>query len=456
MCERARLLSQLWGGRRAMLRHVIVLDISLGTDHDLKSLTWSLVTSVLGTMTTQILTQSHRILRQHTFQDPSIDSSFCRPFLSHIISFLLQLQHHLFFSSNSHFFSIRVGMPLPLPSCCIFSLGQKGLLHNWKFPVWSPSNPWLFRVTVVSRGNSASKNLQEETQWPKCCLYETPYVAAPIRETGDVVARTPTYMGLPTDAPTRARFFWFMRNAFLKRPIPLNYWLLCPFFLWGSHMQKQYQERTTLRTWPWKTQGRDTEWSAPTIAHHIHSASVPLGMTVAQRYDVRWDWLWDACHMAGVHWGTGCKGFCSKEGPHYNFEQSMRKLSYDKQQSTFFTSLDPLGIPYPSCTALLSKAYVTWESGAQGFLWVRKMWFVFFQRRFAPETFSERQKGERSPVVSLYQVPASVLLQEIHAFCAKNMGAHVRHTTSECQRYQKMGQEIGFLCSRERRKELSK
>ncbi len=41
--------------------------------------------------------------------------------------------------------------------------------------------------------------------------------------------------------------------------------------------QNQYHQKTTLRTWPWKTQERDAEWSAPTNAHHIHGASVLLG-----------------------------------------------------------------------------------------------------------------------------------------------------------------------------------
>jgi hypothetical protein len=82
----------------------------------------------------------------------------------------------------------------------------------------------------LHRGNSASENLLQETQWPKRCLYKTPYVAAPIRETGDVIARTPSYAQLPTDTPTRTRFFWFTSNAFLKRPILLKYWLLHLFF----------------------------------------------------------------------------------------------------------------------------------------------------------------------------------------------------------------------------------
>ncbi len=52
-----------------------------------------------------------------------------------------------------------------------------------------------------------------------------------------------------------------------------------------------------------------------------------VGDVVAQRYDVLCDWLWDSCHMAGVHWGSRCEGFCSEEGPHYRCEQSARKLS---------------------------------------------------------------------------------------------------------------------------------
>ncbi len=165
-------------------------------------------------------------------------------------------------------------------------------------------------------------------------------------------------------------------------------------------------------------QERGAEWSALTIAHHIHGTSVQLGTTVAQRYDVPWDWLWDACHIAGVCQGTRCKGFRSKEGPHYRFEQSGRNpLECDQVQIALGNCPEavigqatinlihkfgnPLRIPYPSCTALLSRAYVMQESLGWGFLWVRKVWFAFAQWKFAPETFGKRQKGERSPVVSL-------------------------------------------------------
>ncbi len=122
-----------------------------------------------------------------------------------IISFLVQLQHLLLPSLIVTSSQVRVVMPLPLWLSCISGLGPEGLRHNRTIPVWSPGN--LLRVTLASRGNSASGNLWQETQQPKCCLYKTPYVAAPLRETGDVIARTPPYARFPTDAPTWASFF---------------------------------------------------------------------------------------------------------------------------------------------------------------------------------------------------------------------------------------------------------
>ncbi len=170
-------------------------------------------------------------------------------------------------------------------------------------------------------------------------------------------------------------------------------------------------------------QERDTEWLAPTNAHHAHCAPRQLGTTVNWRYDVPWDWLWVACQLAGERWGTRCEGFCSKEGPHYCFEQSARNpLERDQVQIVLGNHPEavigqgtinllihkfgnPVRIPYPNGTALLSGAYVMQESWAQGFVWVRKVWFTFAQQTFAPETFGKRQKGERSLVVSATRFP---------------------------------------------------
>ncbi len=65
---------------------------------------------------------------------------------------------------------------------------------------------------------------------------------------------------------------------------------------------------------------RDVEQSAPTQACHTHCVPMQMGATANWRYDVHCDWLQEACHMARVRWGTHCKGFCSKEGPHYQME----------------------------------------------------------------------------------------------------------------------------------------
>jgi hypothetical protein len=217
-------------------------------------------------------------------------------------------------------------------------------------------------------------------------------------------------------------------------------------------MQKQYHRRTTLRTRPWKTQERDAEWSAPTIAHHIHGASVPLGTTVAQRYDVPRDWLWDACHMAGECWGSRCEGFHSKEGLLYHFEQSARNPTIN----LIHEFGNPLGIPCTwavlrSLAGLMSHEKVS----VRGFLWVRKVWFTFAQQTFAPETFGKRQKGEKSPVVSL--LPGSherLTLRNPRILCQKYGGACTTYYLVVPKVWE-TGQEIRFPCSWERRKEIS-
>ncbi len=131
-------------------------------------------------------------------------------FLSLIISFLVQLQHLLLPSLIVTSSQVRVGMPLPLLLCCISGLGPEGLLHNLMIPYGLPVT-YLGWPLHLHRGKSPSKNLQQDTQWPKCCLYKTPYAAAPVRETGDVITRTPLYAWLSTDTPTRTRFFFGSR-----------------------------------------------------------------------------------------------------------------------------------------------------------------------------------------------------------------------------------------------------
>ena len=81
--------------------------------------------------------------------------------------------------------------------------------------------------------------------------------------------------------------FWFTSNAVLKRPISLKYWLLRPLSTRKPHAK-----------------------AVPSKDYFMYMRT----LIVAWRYDVPQDWLWDACHMAGVCWGSRCKWFCSKEG----------------------------------------------------------------------------------------------------------------------------------------------
>ncbi len=122
----------------------------------------------------------------HTFLDPSVESQL-ESFLSLIISFLEQLQYNLLPSLIVTSSQVRVGMPLPLLLCCISGLGPEGLRHNRTIPVVSSATTWGWPLRLL-RGNSAYKNLPCKAQRPKCCLYKTPYyIAAPVRETGDVI-----------------------------------------------------------------------------------------------------------------------------------------------------------------------------------------------------------------------------------------------------------------------------
>ncbi len=109
-------------------------------------------------------------------------------------------------------------------------------------------------------------------------------------------------------------------------------------------------------------------------------------LIVSQRYDVPRDWLWDACHMAGVRWGSRCKGFCSKEGPHYRVTQSTRNITINL--------IHELEIPWGfhtravlhSSAGLMSREKVS----VRQFLWGRKVWFAFAPRTFARETFGKK------------------------------------------------------------------
>ncbi len=192
------------------------------------------------------------------------------------------------------------------------------------------------------------------------------------------------------------------------------------FFYKEAKMQKQYQERTTLRAWG--------------VLRRALQVSQPGYFALTWRHE----------HKPQV---TCCKGFCSKEGPHYCFEQSARNpLEHDQVQKAlgklsrsclrtsnnqpWFTSLNtPWGF--------LARAVLRWLSGGlchtrkcqlKDIVWEDKVWFTFAQQRLAPETFSKKRKGERKPVPSL--VPGScerLVLRNSRILCQKHRGARTAY-----------------------------
>jgi hypothetical protein len=229
---------------------------------------------------------------------------------------------------------------------------------------------------------------------------------------------------------------------------------------------------------PWRSRWlreRDVEQSAPTYARHTHCASRLLSTTANQRCDVPWDWLWDACQMARVHWGTRCKGFCCKEDPHHCMKRSARnplereqvpRALGESSRSCHQTSCNQpwfmsLEIPW----RFLAQAVLRWLSGGlcharkcqfKNFTREEKVWFPIAQQMFAWETFGEWRNGEREPVLILVPGSHEHLASRKRVMCAKNMGACVQSSSLEYQRYEKTGREIGFSCSQERHKETSK
>ncbi len=137
----------------------------------------------------------------------------------------------------------------------------------------------------------------------------------------------------------RICFFGSRVAVFTSNPSCSKYQLLCPFFYKeatckGSTIKGLFYSAKEV---PWKdyfthltlTNTRKGRWVISPDYRTPHPRRFcAVGGVVAQRYDILRDCLWDACHMAGVRWGSRCKAFfCSEEGPHYCHERIVRKLS---------------------------------------------------------------------------------------------------------------------------------
>ncbi len=229
-------------------------------------------------------------------------------------------------------------------------------------------------------------------------------------------------------------------SCYLRSPAKSTFKCLCKQTpLWLVIMRKEPQE-------PWRTRrpwGRDIERAAPTQAHHTHCVSKQLGTTADRRYDVPRDWLWKACQMARVRWGTRCKGFRSKEGPHYWIDQSARNLLERDQvqrapekssRSCCQTSNNqPLFTSLEISWGFLSQAVLRWLSGGschvrkcqfENIMWEEKVWFAIAKWTFTWETFGKKaERGKKAGTNSCTRFPRASYFQKTRNVCQKYGGA---------------------------------
>ncbi len=155
-----------------------------------------------------------------------------------------------------------------------------------------------------------------------------------------------------------------MSSGFLKRPVSLKYWLLRPFFYEEATCKsstikgllytakavpsKDYFMHLTLKN------ARKGCWViSPNYPASHPQCFCAVGDVVTQRYEVLWDWLWDACHMAGVDWGSRCKAFVARKARTIALSKargSCHKTSNNQPYSRVWKSLGD-SIPELYCIA---------------------------------------------------------------------------------------------------------
>jgi hypothetical protein len=89
-------------------------------------------------------------------------------------------------------------------------------------------------------------------------------------------------------------------------------------------------------------------------------------------------------------------------------------------------------------------------------IFVRKKGMIRVQsnRRSQQKPLAKKRKRENSPVVRLLPGSHERLASRNHAFCARNMGAHVQRTSSECQWYEKWDEKTDSRAAKKGAKKL--
>jgi hypothetical protein len=179
-----------------------------------------------------------------------------------------------------------------------------------------------------------------------------------------------TYKGNFNVSSTKNSFFLFASSRVHKQPVLFEVLAPTSLVLRGSHVQRQYRKWTTLCSksstikgllyapYPHNREKR-TLSDQPQLSR---VSSTALLRCWGQSRSKMWcpSWL----TLRRMPYGRGMlkiplQSICSKEGLHYRFEQSARKLSSDKQQSTYSQVWISLGdsIPGLYCVAWLGLSH---------------------------------------------------------------------------------------------------
>jgi hypothetical protein len=162
----------------------------------------------------------------------------------------------------------------------------------------------------------------------------------------------------------RIPFFWFTSSGVHKPPVSFEVLAPTSLVLWGSHVQRQYRKWTTICSKSSTIKGllyapdphnreKRTLYDQPRLSRVSSTAFLCCW---GRSRSKMWRLLW--LTLRCMPYGRDTlkillQSICTEEGPHYRFEQSARKLSSDKQQSTYSRVWISLGdsIPGLYCVA---------------------------------------------------------------------------------------------------------
>ncbi len=341
----------------------------------------------------------------------------------------------------------------------------------------------------------------------KCCLYETPYIAAPIWVLGDVITKFYALRATSYRCTYKSQnLFWFTSDAFLKRHI-LSFWDSYMKILSGDLRAKVVPERTTYCiTWgviprrvpssvstsrlrsdslSWEKSPRNPEEqedhkkgtlsNQPQLTHVTPTAL--LGCWVLQPIkgmtSLGIDFKKRAKWQVSVE-EPAAKDFIAKEihtikltkvqGTSWNAIKCKERLRICPEAVARQATINlyswvwkSLGDSFPKLYWVdLAEAYVTQESVSSR-IYVRRKGMTCDRPMgiCMRNLWQKAERGKNAGTNSCTRFPRTSCFKKMRHVCQKYGGACTTWY-SENQRYEKTGLEIGFPCSQERCKVTNK